>query len=461
MSLSRRDWLRQTVTAAAGFCTSGASWADPERTAPANEPVRLGVIGTGVRGKYLIGNLPCAFRVVALCDCATSRMDETLRPKGDFAPLLARFCETDAGTCARYLDYRRLLDRERLDAVVIATPDHHHVLAAMHALQAGLHVYLEKPVSVSIREGRLLADLVRKTGRVLQVGSQQCTMEVNRFACEFVRTGGIGRVTQVDLPNYPGPLAVPALPEEAVPPGLDWDLFCGPTPTRPHNTRLWVKDMFKVDGLLWRGWDLFRDYSGHMMTNWGAHSVDMVQLALGKDDTGPIEIEDRPGKDLRASWKAHWASKSPGPVDDREQRFWPVVMRYADGVELRFVHDPDHVVFHGAKGRLRMRRNFFETDPPDLVKNRPDPKLAEAWKGAGHVARPHLQNWLDSIRTGSVLNAPIEAGHRTATICHLANIARELARPLRWDPKSERFTNDADANALLDRPRRKGFELPV
>jgi hypothetical protein len=136
-------------------------------------------------------------------------------------------------------------------------------------------------------------------------------------------------------------------------------------------------------------------------------------------------------------------------------------MRYADDVELRFAHDAEYVVFHGEKGRLRMRRNQFETDPPELVRDRPDPKLAEVWKGAGHVARPHLQNWLDAIRSGVVLNAPIEAGHRTATICHLANIAREVARPLRWDPKKEQFIDDANADALIDRPRRKGFDLPV
>ena len=151
----------------------------------------------------------------------------------------------------------------------------------------------------------------------------------------------------------------------------------------------------------------------------------------------------------------------PAPANDEERRFWPVTMRYADGVELRFVHEPDFIVFHGEKGRLRMRRNFFETDPPNLVDNPPDAKLARAWTGSGHVARPHLQNWLDCLHTGKTPNAPVEAGHRTATICHLASLARQIARPLRWDPVREQFLGDREADGLTDRPRRKGFELPA
>ena len=186
------------------------------------------MIGIGVRGKYLIGNLPETVRVTAICDCATSRMASALEPKGEFASILQRFRETDAAHCATYQDYRRMLDREKLDAVIIATPDHHHTLAGMLSLQAGLDVYLEKPLTVSIHEGRLLANMVKKTGRVLQVGSQQRTMEMNRFACEFIRDGGLGKITKVELPNYPGPLGDPRLPAETIPNGLDWNQFLGP-----------------------------------------------------------------------------------------------------------------------------------------------------------------------------------------------------------------------------------------
>jgi len=433
--------------------------AEPARSA--NNNVRVGVIGTGVRGKYLIGNLPPSVTVGAICDCASLRIASVLEPKGEFSNVLAHFKQTGAAKCTTHQDYRRMFAREKLDAVIIATPDHHHSLAAILALQAGLDVYLEKPLTVCVREGRRLADAVKRSGRVLQVGSQQRTMEMNRFACEFIRNGGLGKVTRVDLPNYPGPLPMPSLGEEPVFGGVDFDLFCGPTPLRPHHRHLWMKEDFQVGDLLWRGWDLFRDYSGHLMTNWGAHSVDMVQLALGRDDTGPVEVRAIEPPSVAELWP-RWKDKTPRPVgDSSDRRFWPVRMKYADGIELHFSHGPDFVVFHGERGILKMRRNYFETDPPGLVENGPDPAVAEKWKGTGHVARPHLENWLDAIRSGVPLNAPVEVGHRTATICHLANLARELNRPLSWNPRTESFEGDEQAQARLDRPRRPGFELPA
>lgn len=454
MTVSRREFL-----GAVGIGTAWSTTAKAEPARSASNIVRVGVIGTGVRGKHLIGNLPETVRVTSICDCATLRIGSTLEPKGKFASVLQRFQESDAAICATYQDYRRMIDREQLDAVIIATPDHHHSLAAMLALQVGLDVYLEKPLTVCIREGRLLVEMVKRTGRVLQVGSQQRTMELNRFGCEFIRNGGLGKISKVELPCYPGPISRPTFPEEAAIGGIDWELFCGPTPLRPQHRNLWMKEDFKVGDLLWRGWDLFRDYSGHLMTNWGAHTVDMVQLALGCDDSGPVEVRAVPAESVTALAKL-WKDKTPGPIGDAsDRRFWPVTMKYADGIELQFSHGPDFIIFHGEKGRLKMRRNYFETDPPELITERPEPQVAARWIGNGHVARPHLQNWLDCIRTRGTPNAPIEAGHRTATVCHLGNLARELNRPLAWNPKHERFVADPQADALLDRPRREGFEL--
>jgi predicted dehydrogenase len=472
MTFSRREFF-----GAVGLATAWTMTAKAESERSVNNIVRVGVIGTGVRGKYLIGNLPRSVTVGAICDCAPLRIASVMEPQGEFANVLAQFTQADAAKCATHQDYRRLLDRakakEKLDAVIIATPDHHHAQAAILALQAGLDVYLEKPLTVTIGEGRLLADAVKRTGRVLQVGSQQRTMEVNRCACEFIRNGGLGRISKVELPNYPGPMSVPSLDAEPAFGGVDFDLFCGPAPLRPHHRHLWMKEDFKVGDLLWRGWDLFRDYSGHLMTNWGAHTVDMVQLALGRDDTGPVEARAVEPPSVAELWP-HWKTKTPAPAGEagnpaNDRRFWPVTMKYADGIELHFTPwaktsdlqgGPDFIVFHGEKGRLKMRRNHFETDPPGLIKNGPDAAAIDKWKGSGHVARPHLENWLDAIRSGAPLNAPVEVGHRTVTICHLANLARELNRHLRWDPEREQFIDDPEANQLLDRPRRKGFELP-
>ncbi|MCA9161804.1 MAG: Gfo/Idh/MocA family oxidoreductase [Planctomycetales bacterium] len=460
--ISRRTALQATLATGLSAATVSLSALhafaqQPRRSA--NSELRIGVIGVGVRGKYLIGNLPEAARVTAICDCAKSRIASALAPKGNFASVLQAFRDRDAPRCATYQDYRQMLDREKLDAVVIATPDHHHALAAMLALRAGLDVYLEKPLTLTIREGRLLADMVQRTGRVLQVGSQQRSMEVNRFACEFIRSGGLGKISKVELPNYPGPMTIPRLPNSSAPPEVDWEMFLGPAPRQPYARQLWIKDEYHVGELLWRGWDLYRDYSGHIMTNWGAHSVDMVQYALGRDRSGPSEIVATEPESVDIFGQM-WNQKTPLPGKE-SHRFWPVRMRYDDGVELHFAHGPEFIRFHGERGTLKMRRNYFETDPPGLAVGGPDAVTAAKWNGAGHVARPHLQNWLDAIRDGATLNAPVESGHRTVSICHLANIARELQRPLRWNPISETFIDDAAADMLLERPRRAGFELPA
>ncbi|GAB5439915.1 MAG: Gfo/Idh/MocA family oxidoreductase [Fuerstiella sp.] len=453
-SSSRRSFLFTSGATAASL--TAASWSKLASGASPNERIRVGVIGTGVRGKYLIGNLPETAQVVAICDCAASRMTETLQPRKTFRNVLANFTQNDAADCRQYQDYRHLLEQSALDAVIIATPDHHHVPIAIMALERGLDVYLEKPLSVFIGEGRLLADKVKQTGRILQVGSQQRTMEINRIACEFVRDGGLGRIHRVELPGYPGPISDPQFPAEPIPSGLDWNLFLGPAPFRPHNRHLWVKDDFKVGRLLWRGWDLFRDYSGHIMTNWGAHSVDMMQYALGRDDTGPVSVETHPPDSVDATYE-HWSHKTPRPTGPQDRRFWPVTMRYADGVEVVFAGANDPMIIQGELGSIKIRRNFFKLDKPELMSDPPDPIVAERWEGDGHVARPHLQNWLDCIRSRNQPNAPVEVGHRTVTVCHLANLARELNRPLRWDPQNEQFVGDSEANArLLREPRKFG-----
>ena len=264
--VSRREAIRSGAFAFGAGTSALGTLCDPVtrrsmgQPIGANNRIRVGVIGVGVRGKYLIGNLPNTARVEAVCDCATSRIEDTLKPRGEFASVLAEFQSEQARHCSTYQDYRRMLDVKKLDAVIIATPDHHHVQAAMLALRAGLDVYVEKPMSLTIREGRLLANAVNETGRVLQVGSQQRSMEMNRFACEFIRDGGLGKVSRIDF-RISGADDHTSVDAEPIPDGLAWDLFLGPTARRAHNRKLWVKDDFKVGDLLWRGWDLFEDFS--------------------------------------------------------------------------------------------------------------------------------------------------------------------------------------------------------
>jgi len=429
--LSRRELLKSATFAAGALIVPSHVFGDTNSPG-ANERINIGLIGAGIRGRHLMGDMPPDGRVVAVCDCYDSRIDQVreLYPAAKFAA---------------YADYRSMINGTRLDAVIIATPDHHHVQAALLACQAGLDVYCEKPLSLTVGEGRRLVEAVRHYDRVLQVGSQQRSMEMDRFACQFVREGGIGKVSKVEVKNLPGPLLYEDMTSEPIPSGMHWDLFCGPRPIRPYHWRLWQKDERKWNGRKWRGWDMWRDYSGHLMTNHGAHAIDMVQWALGTDKTGPVEIEPLVEK------------------HDGEMRWCPVVMRYANGTELHMAHPSSFSsggYFHGELGEMKISRNGFAAFPESIVTNPPDRASAALWRGKGIVARPHLQNWFDCIKTRNDPNAPVEVGHRSITICHLANISRELGRKLRWDPVAETFPDDEDARVLLDRPRRAGWELP-
>lgn len=437
-----------------------------QTTQAANDRLQLGLIGCGVRGKYLLANLPDDARVVALCDCSLSQVESALKPNGQFRRPLAKFADLDGPHCAAYQDYRTMLDREKLDGVIIATPDHHHALPMMLACERGMDVYVEKPLSLTVEEGRAMVEMAQKHSRIVQVGSQQRTMAVNRFACEFVRNGGLGEVRLVQIRNFPGPLRYQSLRKQAssksIPKDLDWNLFCGPTEPLPYDRDLIVKDAYKYGFLTWRGWDLFRRFSGHLMTNWGGHSVDMVQYALGMDESGPVKVEihkDRIDKHVDDMW--HDKTPPLGNVaSDREDklRFAPVSMHYSNGTVLSFEPHVRQTVFHGKRGKLFLSRNQYRTDPTDLAPP-PDQQQQAIWQGDGHVARPHLENWLSCIRSRSIPNAPVEAGHRTATICHLANIAREVETPFEWDPRLE--TSDVpETNRRLSRLRRAGFQLP-
>ncbi len=343
-----------------------------------------------------------------------------------------------------YRNYRKMFEQPDLDGVIVTACDHHHVMASILACQAGKDVYCEKPLSLYIREGRALVSAARKYDRVVQTGTQQRTMEMNRFACELVRNGGIGTIRVVECVNFSGPIAYPVdgLPEEPIPEEVDWDLWQGQAPAHPFNRRLFAHWTDGVGG--W--WGSWRDYSNGQLTGLGSHAFDMVQYALGADQSGPVEL---------------WPVEN-GPTAR-------IHFRYANGVEVR-LRFPDQepyrgprngAIFVGDKCKIEINRNKFTTNPPDFIKNPPDPKLAEKWEGDGWIAKEHVQNWLDCIKTRAKPNADVEIGHRTASVCQLLVITRQLGRRLKWDPDNERFLADEEANQLLDRVRRPGWELPL
>jgi predicted dehydrogenase len=386
----------------------------------ANDRIGVAAIGVGFRATLLIDQLPEAGRMVALCDCDQPRAEALQKKKGQSWPV--------------YQSHQKLLERKDIDAVIVATQEFQRVLPCIHACQAGKDVYAEKPLSLCVREGRVLVDVVRKHRRILQVGSQQRSMEMNRVACEFIRGGGLGKLREVRCVNYPGPLALPKepFPEEKTPAGLDWDVWLNQAAWRPYNGR-------------WRG--PWQDMTGGEMTNWGAHGLDQVQWALDADGAGPVEM-----------WPI-----TPGFNGQ-------VGMRYANGVEVNFVLDRGPMggaVFIGDKGKIEINRNKFTSNPPEIAaelrKKVNETEEERKWSDnlALWQARWHLQNWLDCVRTRKLPAADVEIGHRSISVCHLANITRYVGRKLRWDPAAERFPDDQEANRWVDRVRRKGYELPA
>ncbi len=394
----------------------------------ANDRAGIGFIGVGRQGSALLGNLPPAGQVVAVAD--------VYRPRAEAVAAKYRV--------KAFTDYRHLLDLPEVDGVVVATPDHWRAIICIRACQAEKDIYAEKPLTLTIREGRLLVNAVRKYNRVLQTGSQQRSDPRNRLGCELVRNGRIGKVHTVIAHNYPSPWHC-ALPGEPVPDGLDWDMWCGPTPVVPYH-----RDIFTPRAN--PGWISFQPWSGGEVTGWGSHGLDQIQWALGTDETGPVEIWTE-GPRFNPPTYTQPESRERG---DKLCSVPKVCYRYANGVVVRLENGPaGGAILQGELGTITIDRGKFVVDPPELAKE----PLGE---GAVRLYRSdnHLQNWLDCMRTRERPVADVEIGHRTATICHLVNIARILGRSLRWDPEKEQFLDDPEANAFLDRPRRPPYLLP-
>jgi predicted dehydrogenase len=418
-SLHRRRFLQSAAALSLPAWLPRRVWA--AQPGP-NDRIRVGAIGVGNRASLLLEQLPDEAQLVALCDCNLPRAEAFKAKKQGDWPV--------------YQDYRKLLDRQDIDAVIVATGEFQRVLPCIHACQAGKDVYAEKPLTLYIQEGRALVDAVRRHGRVLQVGSQQRSMAINRIACELVRSGGLGKLLEVRAVNYPGPTDSPATPfaEQPVPAGLDWDRWLNQAAERPFNSD-------------WMGWMRWRDFAGGEITNWGAHGVDQIQWALGMDGTGPEEM-----------WPI-----TPGPNGQ-------VGMRYPGGVEVHFVLDKGPSgggIFIGEKGKLEINRNKVTSNPPEIAAEllRQIDVSEEERKWSDNLAlwqaRWHLQNWLDSIRSRERPVADVEIGHRSISVCHLANITRQMGRRLRWNPATEHFVDDSEADGLVTRARRKGYELPA
>ena len=448
---SRRRFLR-SGGAAAALLAGGLPDLVPASVRGANPPssrIQIGCIGTGNRG-FEILNLFLKHdhaRVVAVCD--VNRGSSGYRDEKQFLgrePAQKRVNEFyaaqagDAGYhgCDAYTDFRDVLARKDIDAVTVVVPDHWHAVMTIRACEAGKDIYCEKPMSLTVREGRAMVKAVRQHGRVLQTGSHERSNPQTRRACELVRNGRIGRlkrvVTFVGYHNKTGP--GPGWQPAPVPEGFDYETWLGPAPRAPYHP----------DRCLYRFRFIYA-YSGGQITNYGAHSNDMAQWAMGTDDTGPVEVELLDAKFL-----------PPGSLFDAatETKYR---CRYASGVELVCQMDKSSVGarFEGTEGVIQTGYGGLFCEPESLKTATLGPGDQPLYQSDDHVG-----NFLDCVRTRRDPVASVETGHRSATVCHLGNIAVRLGRrqPLKWDPRGEHFPGDGEANAMLGRPLRAPWSLP-
>lgn len=391
----------------------------------ASDRIILGFIGLGEKAfagcagsliKSFIDDPSC--RIRAVCDINRLHREEVV------AFIDSRYGDK---SCDAYNDFRELIARNDIDAVVIATPEHWHAVQTIWACRHGKDVYCEKPMALTIREARAMAVTARQYGRVVQYGVQGRASSRLRFACEAIRSGRIGDIVEVEV-NCWGPSGFESLPAEPVPEYIDWDLFVGPAPWRPYN-HVYTPQV--------RGWMAYSDFGGGGMTDMGAHNFDLAQRALGMDNTGPVEII---------------------PPDGKQQK--KLQFRYANGVKM--VHnlggdgENDGVLFIGKRGKARLHplSGNVEFYPEDIgrVSIRPDEvHLCE-------TDNPYT-GFLECIRSRQKPCADVEIGCRSVTLCHLGNLAYWLRRPLKWNPDKEEFVDDDEANLWLDRPKREPWTL--
>ena len=415
---------------------------------PPSDRIVMGCIGLGGQGTY---NMKAFLsqndvEVVALCDVnrGSDDYDMLYQFNGNsagLAPAVQRWRDFNAdrrrsgrsGDPATYHDFRELLQHPDLDAVTVCTPDHWHGLVSIAAAEAGLDVYCEKPLTNTVAEGRALCEAVQRKGRVLQTGSHERSNHSVRFAVELIRNNRIGKLhtIRVNMPvDSHGPIEPQAV--MSVPDGFDYDMWLGPTPWVPYTkkrTHFW--------------WRFILAYGGGEMTDRGAHIIDLAQLALDADSSGPVEIA-----------ASGWAPRDG--LFDTFMKF-DFTCTYGNGVRMIGSSDtPRGIRLEGSRGWIfiHIHGGRLEADPPSLLREVIGPEEYHLGRTPGHH-----RNFLDAVRSRGIPFAPAEVGHRTATICHLLNIAMQTGRTLHWDPHRETITNDPEAQRMLKRPMRPPWHL--
>ena len=431
-TLDRRGFLKGALAAGAGALGSVvvpySALGMGGRTAPSDK-IGMGFVGLGKigRGSHLRSFLHRDdVQVVALCDVESIRLGMAKRDVEHF--YAGKYGKGSYRGCAIYHDFRELLARDDIDAIVISTPDHWHGLISIEAARSGKDVYCEKPMTHSTVEGRAVVNAVRKYGRVFQTGSQQRSEFGGRFrrAAELVQSGRIGKLERVHV-QVGGPGIYCDLPPQPVPEGLDWDFWVGPSPWRPYHEELAPPHTYGG----WPNWRGYEDFGGGGLSDFGAHHFDIAQWAMGTDDTGPTRLIP--------------------PDGDTVER---LTLIYASGIPVYHGGGRGDVDFIGTEGRIMVSRGSIHSEPASILNEYLGPEDVELNRHTGHRS-----DWLNCVRTRDKPIADVEIGHRTATICHIGSIALKLKRPLDWDPVQERFAGDPEANRLLRQPMRSPWRI--
>lgn len=446
--MERRDFMKKSAlaTAAFGFPTIVPASVFG-KNAPSNK-INIGQIGCGriARDHDLPGTWRHdVSRIVAVSDVDSKRMADGKKLVEDYytKKLGEKYMDVK-----QYGDYREMLLNKDIDAVIISTPDHWHSQPAMEAALAGKHIYVQKPTSLTIKEGRQLVNAVNKSGVVLQLGTQQRSSEQFRLAAELVRNGRIGKLHTVRI-GLPGDPAGPPAPAMPVPSNLNFDMWLGSTPEVPY-TEIGVHPQNDYSR---PGWLRHENYGAGMITGWGQHHFDSAAWGMDTELTGPRYIEAVAEFPRAGLWNVHGDFMVKAEYDNG-------IMMFTSGGY------PNGIRYEGSEGWIWVSRGNYVASSSDPVVagnsskalDASDPKILQSVIGENEIrltrSNEHHGNWLEAIQGNAELLSPVEIGHRSCSVCLVSHIAMKLGRKLEWDPKKEEFVNDAEANSHLSRTQR-------
>ncbi|HEX5168816.1 MAG TPA: Gfo/Idh/MocA family oxidoreductase [Cyclobacteriaceae bacterium] len=455
--ISRRKFVTSSIktTVIGSLALSGFPSIVPAsvfgKNAPSNR-INIGAIGTGriSRGHDMPGVWKYDYaQIIGVCDLDSKRADEAKILVDQFYSV--RNGRPYDGT-KTYNDYHELLQNKDIDAVLISTPDHWHALIGTDACRAKKHIYMQKPASLTIAEGRMMSDIIGSSGVKFQIGSQQRSTEQFRYAAELVRNGRIGKLKKVYV-GLPGDPSGDEEPEMPVPENLNYDMWLGSTPQVYYTE----KRVHPQQGYDRPGWLRCEQFGAGMITGWGAHHIDSAHWGMGMERSGPVEIWGHAEFPKSGLWDVHG--------------IFTTYALYDNGVEMVVSNElPNGVKFEGTDGWIFVTRGNYQATASDPVVNNDgtkpldasDPKIIQSVIGPNEfhftVSDDHHGNWLEAIRDNKPTIAPVEEAHRSCSACLLHHIAMKLDRKIYWDPKTEKFKkNDDEANAMLSRPQRSPY----